>query len=104
MRTRIVSLSIVILLLTLAFAIGVYAGMAGNLEPPGPPDSTSSHTLEDIYDRLDTGAPGAQNTFTEPSSGPGTGTMHTLNNIMDSAPAADNTSGAAPAEVLASFL
>jgi hypothetical protein len=101
MRMKIVSLSIAVLLLTLAFALGVYTGMAGAPEPPGPPGSTSSYTLEDVYNRLDTGAAGTQSTFTEPSSGPGTGTMHSLDDIMGIAPAADNTSGALPAEVLA---
>jgi hypothetical protein len=58
------------------------------------------YTLEDIYDRLDTGAAGVQNTFTEPAAGPGTGTMRDLNEIMAQAPAADNTNGAVPGEVL----
>ena len=51
--------------------------------PPGPPETTFSYTLEDIYDRLDTGAAGTPITFTEPSSGPPTGTMHTLDEIYD---------------------
>ena len=32
--------------------------------------------------------------FTEPASGPGTGTMHTLDEIMAQAPVADNANGA----------
>jgi hypothetical protein len=83
MRMRIVSLSIFVLLLTLAFALGVYAGSAGNPEPPAPPDLTSSYTLEDIYNRLDTGAAGSQEPFTEPASDPGIGTMHTLDELYD---------------------
>jgi hypothetical protein len=88
-------------LLALSFGLGVYTGLAGAPVPPGPPGSTSSHTLEDIYNRLDTGAAGTQSGFAEPASGPGTGTMHTLDDIMAIAPAADNTDGAQPAEVLA---
>ena len=51
--------------------------------PPGPPETTSSYTLEHIYDRLDTGVASIPITFTEPSSGPPTGTMHTLDEIYD---------------------
>jgi hypothetical protein len=77
--------------------------LAGNLDPPsGPTDAASQMvTLEQIYDRLDTGAAGTKMTsFTEPSAGPGTGTMHTLDDIMGIAPAADDTNGAAPGDVL----
>jgi hypothetical protein len=49
---------------------------------------------------MNDGTAGAQGTFTEPTSGPGTGAMHTLNGIMAKAPAADNANGAVPAEVL----
>jgi len=55
--------------------------LAGNLDPANPPASTSSYTLEDIYNRLNAGTAGSESTFTEPSSGPGTGTMHTLNDL-----------------------
>jgi hypothetical protein len=90
----------VIGLLALSFGLGVYTGMAGAPEPPGPPGSTSSYSLEDVYNRLDTGATGTQSTFAEPSSGPGTETMHTLDDIMGIAPAADDTNGAVPGDVL----
>ena len=41
------------------------------------------YTLEQIYQRLTTGNYFAkQSGFTEPASGPGTGTMHTLDEIM----------------------
>jgi hypothetical protein len=76
--------------------------LAGNPDgPPGPPESTYSYTLEDIYRRLDTGAPGTPITFTEPISGPGTGTMHTLDDIMGVAPAVDDANGAVQEDVLA---
>lgn len=55
--------------------------LAGNPDSPGAPGATNSFTLDDIYNRLDTGADGAQNAFTEPGVAPGTGTMHTLNEI-----------------------
>jgi uncharacterized protein DUF1566 len=71
---------------TAAVAIGLFAGhqlsKMGNTDSPSTPNKTSSYTLEDIYDRLDTGATPSQSTFTEPNDPPGTGTMHTLNEIM----------------------
>jgi hypothetical protein len=76
--------------------------LAGNLDPPsGPTDAASQmFTLEQIYRRLNIGASGVKMTsFTEPSSGPGSGTMHTLDDVMAVAPAADNTNGALPADV-----
>jgi hypothetical protein len=77
--------------------------LAGNLDPPsGPTDAASQmHCLEDIYNRLNDGTARKKMTsFTEPASGPGTRTMHTLDDIMGIAPAADDTNGAAPADVL----
>jgi len=73
----------------------------GTLDSPGGPDSDAAkmYTLEDIYNRLDSGAAGAQSTFTEPAAGPGTGTMHTLNEIMDKSPAKDDANGAATGDV-----
>jgi hypothetical protein len=97
---RIRTIPIVVVLLILAFRLGVYAGMAGAPEPPGPPATTFSYSLEDIYQRLDTGAAGSTSAFTEPASGPGTGTGHTLDEVMAKAPVADNAKGAVPAEVL----
>jgi len=78
--------------------VAVSAGSPDN--PPGPPDTTNSYTLEDIYDRLDIGTAGVQSTFTEPSSGPETGTMHTLNEVMSMAPVVDNANGATMADVV----
>jgi hypothetical protein len=101
MRTGIVSLSIFVLLLTLAFALGVYAGSAGDLDPPAGPSDPASQmfTLEQIYNHLDTGATGTKMTsFTEPLAGP-VSTGHTLDEVMSLAmavgnpdpPCADNT-------------
>jgi len=79
---------IFVVLLTLAFgvlgfSVGRLAAAPGTLDSPGPPESTLSYTLEDIYNRLDTGAAGTQSTLTEPSSGPTSGTGHTLDEIVD---------------------
>ena len=56
---------------------------AGNVDSPAAPGATNSFTLNDIWNRLDSGADGARSTFTEPGVAPGTGTMHTLNEIYD---------------------
>lgn len=64
------------------FLVGRTVEKKGTPDSSSAPGVTSSYTLEDIYNRLDTGAPGTPGTFTEPTSGPGTGTMHTLDDIM----------------------
>ncbi len=78
---------------------------AGDLEPTAGPDDSGSamYTIEDIYNYLDTGVAGAKRSsgFTEPTSEPDS-TMHTLDEIMDKAPAPDNINGATPGEVLSS--
>ncbi len=87
---------IIVLLVALFSVLNVTAG-----DPTGPstePASTFSYTLEDIYNRLSHGTVGSRATFSEPSSGPGTGTGHTLDELMAKAPAADNTNGATTAD------
>jgi Protein of unknown function (DUF1566) len=91
--------------IVMSIAIGVLLGsvisvLSGILDPPGAPSATSSYTLEDIYNRLNTGTSGSTITFTEPLSGPTVGTMHTLNDIMGIAPAVDDANGAAVGDVL----
>jgi len=87
------------------FAGGLFAGRQlakmGSTDSPGTaPAATSSYTLEDIWKRLHDGTPGSESAFAEPGSAPApTGTMHTLNDIMEKAPVRDNT-GAAAADVL----
>jgi hypothetical protein len=100
MRVR--SVLVVAVLVILAFSVGRLSAAVGTLDSPGGPDSDAAkmYTLEDIYNRLDTGAAGVQNTFTEPAAGPGTATMHDLNEIMAQAPALDNTNGATETNVL----
>ena len=93
---RIRYILIVVVLLTLAFGVGrLSAGTTGSPDSPGGPasDAAKMYTLEDIYQRLDSGAAGTQNTFTEPAAGPGTGTMHTLNDVMAKAPEKDDANG-----------
>jgi len=83
MRVRKLLIVVVaVALISASFLAGRTVGKKGAPDSPSAPGTTSSYTLEDIYNRLDTGAPGTPGTFTEPTSGPGTGTMHTLNEIM----------------------
>ncbi len=84
--------------LTIGIAVGFVIGvlfsagaivLAGNLEPPGGPMDPASqmYTLQQIYDRLTTGAASERMAGpTEPSSGPGTSTMVSLDDIMSVAP------------------
>ncbi|OQW88250.1 MAG: hypothetical protein BWK78_08500 [Thiotrichaceae bacterium IS1] len=76
------------------------AVLAGSLDSPSPPTGASSamYSLQSICDRLQSGAAGSQNVFTEPTSGPGA-TGCTFNDVMTKAPAPDNTTGAIPADV-----
>ena len=64
---------------------------AGSFDAPGAPDAVSSYTIENICNRLSSGAAGTPVVFTEPTSGPTAGTMHTLNEIMGMAPVADES-------------
>lgn len=98
MRSKYLLVGVVVAVLFSVTATAIV--LAGNLYPANPPASTSSYTLEDIYNRLNAGTAGSESTFTEPTSGPGTGTGHTLDQVMAKAPAADNTNGVQPDEVL----
>lgn len=98
MRSKHILIVLSVIAALTAVAVVVSAGDPDN--PPGPPETTSSYTLEHIYDRLDTGAAGAQITFTEPISGPTVGTGHTLDEIMAIAPQVDDTNGATASQVV----
>ncbi|MEM7345115.1 MAG: DUF1566 domain-containing protein [Chloroflexota bacterium] len=87
------------LIILLAVTWTAYAA-TGTLDSPDTPANTQSYTLQDIYNRLDSGTAGAQSGFTEPSSGPTIGTMRTLNEIMGKAPTVDDTNGATSADIL----
>ncbi|MGB3216776.1 MAG: DUF1566 domain-containing protein [Anaerolineae bacterium] len=83
MRSRLMAILVMVVVLAVAGVGLLNAAGNGPVDPPAPPGTTSSYTLEQIYQRLATGNYFAQqNGFTEPASGPGTGTMHTLDQIM----------------------
>ncbi len=77
---------------------------AGDINPPADVGQAGSamYTLDDLYNRLDTGAAGVKsNIFDEPTAGPqstGDGPMRTLDEIMGKAPAV-NAGGAVQGEV-----
>lgn len=73
--------------------------LAGDIEPTQGPTDFNSYSIGDICNRLDSGATGTSLTFTEPTSGPGTPTGCTLNEVMNKVPAKDNANGATPADV-----
>ncbi|UCE17669.1 MAG: DUF1566 domain-containing protein [Gemmatimonadota bacterium] len=99
MRRRHIVFAAVVLVV---FSVWVLAlsEYAGDSDPTYPPGSTSSYSLEDIYNRLVTGAEDGPRPFTEPTDGLGTATMHTLNDILGEAPAVDEANGATAADVL----
>lgn len=76
---------IAILLAVVALGFGIGRLSAGSPEPPGGPNAASAqmHTLEQIWQRINNGgtAAPAMTGFTEPNAAPGTGTMHTLEDI-----------------------
>ncbi len=86
--------------LLLSASLAATAAHGGDLNPTQGPGSYQTYTLEDVYQRLDTGAAGSQSGYTGPAAGPTTGTMHTVNDIMGKAPVVDDASGAMATEVL----
>jgi hypothetical protein len=77
--------------------------LAGGVDPPaGPSDAASQmYTLTQIYRRLEGGIEtNKMASFTEPNSGPGAGTMRTLDKIMSIAPKIDDTNGATAEDVV----
>ncbi len=80
------------------------AAFAGDLDSSAEPSSGTTgkmFNLEDIYNRLDTGAEGSLPTTAapEPATGPAANTTHTLNDVMGRAPVRDDTDGATEADV-----
>ena len=92
---------IAVVLVALAFGVGRLSAAVGTLDSPDVPANTLSYTLEDIYNRLNTGAAGTPITFTEPSQGPTVSTGHTLSETIAIAPAVDDTNGAGLRDVQA---
>jgi hypothetical protein len=68
-----------VLVVMVAVAVTVSAGPA---RPPGPPESTFGYSLEDVYNRLDTGKVVAMSSFTEPSTGPGISTGYSIDDLF----------------------
>lgn len=86
------------------FFFSTFPVNSGNLDSPAPPEGPAGamYNLEDIYQRLNTGAAGTlpSSGAPSPSAGPAP-TGHTLNDIMNKAPLMDNANGATPADVAA---
>ncbi|HLX59746.1 MAG TPA: hypothetical protein VKX17_00560 [Planctomycetota bacterium] len=82
------------------YAMALHAVEVDSSSPPTDPAS-AMFSVESIYNRLSTGAPGAKRSgaFTDPTTGP-IATLHTLNDVMAKAPSSDNTNGATAAQVL----
>ena len=99
MRRRHIVLAAIVLVVFFVWVLAL-SEYAGDSDPTYPPGSTSSYSLEDIYNRLVTGAEDGPRPFTEPTDGPGTATMHTLNDIMGEAPKKE-ANGAKTTEILA---
>ena len=98
MRSKYMLIGLVGIVVGVLLSSAVFV-LAGNLDSTDVPANTLSYNLEDIYDRLDSGAAGAQTGFTEPVAGPGA-SGHTLDEVLGKAPAEDNTNGTTPAQVL----
>ena len=79
------------------------AAFAGNIDSPVAPDDPGSamYTLEDLYNRLDTGAEGTKRAgpFAEPGAGL-TSSGYSVDAVMARAPQVDATDGVATAHVL----
>ena len=95
-------MKITVLTLACIMLVMPMAALAGDLDATNSPTDAGSamFTIEDIYNRLNDGTPGAKRTgpFTEPGAGPA-GTGHTLDDVMGKAPVKDDTNGATEADV-----
>jgi len=98
---RIVKLIIIGLLLLPFTALHV---SAQRTTPAGGPNDSAArmYGLEDIYDRVDTGAsPSLPASFTEPTAGPGTASgINSINSLISILPEVDDTDCASPDQVL----
>ena len=76
--------------------------LAGSIDSPAAPSDVGSamFTIEDIWNRLNEGTADTKRTtpFQEPTNAPGS-TGKSLNDVMDKAPEADDTNGAATTDV-----
>ena len=87
-----------VLLIAVLWVWNASAGIPGG--PDTAPASTMSYKIDDIYNRLHDGTAGSQSAFADSSATAGTGTMHTLNEVMAKAPAKDDTKGASTTDVV----
>lgn len=89
--------------LALVLGGGTMSALCGSLDSPAAPTNSASamFTLQDLYNRLNTGAAGVKRTtvFAEPSAGPTIATMRTSDEVMAKAPVV-NANAATAAEVL----
>ena len=92
----------VILAVILTYGVWMSKAHAGSLDAPAAPtdDNSAMYTLEDVYQRLNTGAEGMKRTggFAEPAAGPGS-TGRTLDDLYNKAPEPDDENGATAADV-----
>lgn len=73
-----------LILISVILGFGMGRLSAGAIDDPGGPTSVPGqmYTIEQIYTRMISGTWAVKMTsFTEPNSGPGNGTMHTLNDL-----------------------
>ena len=99
LRMRVI-LEAVLITAVLLWSAGI---VQAQLTPSGTPSTpnTQMPNLEQLYNRFDSGAGiSVQSTFTEPTSGPSTTTMRTLNELMGVLPEQDTTNCAITSEVL----
>ncbi len=83
----------------------VMPAMAGNLQPPAGPDDAASamYTLEDLHNRLATGAEGSKRTgdvMAPPAVDDINGTGKSIDEVMILMPEMDNSNGATQSEVV----
>ena len=88
----------IILVLGALILCGPGGSFGGDLEPTAGPGEEGTYTLQDVYDRLYTGAAGTLSTATAPSAGPAD-SRPTVNEIMGKAPSIDDTDGATESDV-----
>ncbi|MCP4366007.1 MAG: DUF1566 domain-containing protein [Planctomycetes bacterium] len=94
--------AVIIILAVILSAVLTTAAYSGDTDSPAAPTDSGSamYTLDDIYNRLSSGAAGSKRTgaFTEPVSGPAS-TGYTLDQVMGAAPSADDINGATASDI-----
>ncbi len=100
MTINVVNMILKCIKLTLISIIFSLTAVAGDLDSPSDPNTLSSgmYSLDDIYNRLNSGTAGTITSFNEPAQAP-VSQGRNLNDIMSIAPTVDNQFGATPADV-----